>query len=146
MTAKFHKLHDDAVMPVYATRQSAGADLCAYLPDGMWRIAPGYSMLIQTGLRAEIAPGYEIQIRPRSGLAAKHGITVLNAPGTIDADYQGEICVILINHGASPFHIKHGDRIAQAVLARVERIEGCDVSENERGTGGFGSTWKGEVK
>jgi dUTP pyrophosphatase len=143
MTAKFHKIHDDAVVPVYATRQSAGADLCAY---GSHSIYPHQWDIIPTGLRAEIAPGYEIQIRPRSGLAMLHSVTVLNAPGTIDADYDGEICVILINHGSEPFYIKHGDRIAQAVLARVERIEGCDVSDNERGTGGFRSTGKGEVK
>lgn len=140
MTAKFHKLHDDATLPVYATRQSAGADLCAYLPKGPIVIHDTYRAIIPTGLSVDIADGYEVQIRPRSGLAAKNGVTVLNAPGTIDADYSGEVGVILINHGNMPFWVNHGDRIAQAVLARVERMD-CPVADQDR-DGGFGSTGK----
>lgn len=143
MTAKFHKIHDDAKLPVYATRQSAGADLCALTMGNAMVIERGEWAMVATGLRAEITPGYEIQIRPRSGLAAKHGVTVLNATGTIDADYDGPILVILINHGPKAFVINDGDRIAQAVLAKVERME-CPVADQER-TGGFGSTGMGKV-
>jgi dUTP pyrophosphatase len=102
-------------------------------------------MAVGTGMKVEIPEGYECQVRPRSGLALKHGVTVLNAPGTIDADYRGEIRVILVNLGESPFRIEKGDRIAQMVLTRVEKInweESPELGDTERGSGGFGSTGK----
>ena len=106
-------------------------------------LQPGEWRLIPTGLFAALPAGTELQVRPRSGLAFKHGITVLNSPGTIDADYRGEIGVLLINHGAKPFAVEHGERIAQLVLARYERItwkETENLPSSDRGTGGFGST------
>ena len=133
----------DNALPQYETGGSAGLDVRS-AENGL--LKPGEFKLITTGLRVEIPYGYEIQVRPRSGLALKHGITVLNSPGTIDADYRGEIGVILINHGQSDFEIKAGDRIAQLVVAPVERIQWQETGElnssTKRGENGFGSTGK----
>ena len=129
-------------LPAYATPSSAGMDARAKLETPVV-LQPGAYQLIPTGLFAALPVGTELQVRPRSGLAFKHGITVLNAPGTIDADYRGEIGVLLINHGTQPFTIENGERIAQLVLAKYERIvwsETENLSESQRGTGGFGST------
>ena len=106
-------------------------------------LAPGQRALVPTGLTIALPPGYEAQVRPRSGLAARHGVTVLNAPGTVDADYRGEIGVLLINHGDAPFPIRRGERIAQMVIApviRVELVPAASLSATDRGSGGFGST------
>lgn len=132
-------------LPAYATPQSAGLDVRACLPDGPVTLQPGEWRLVPTGLFAALPDGMELQVRPRSGLAFKHGVTVLNSPGTIDADYRGEIGVLLINHGQQPFVVEHGERIAQLVLARYERLvwaETDELPETSRGTGGFGSTGK----
>ncbi len=132
-------------MPAYETVNSAGMDLRAYLPDGELVIKPMQRALVPTGLFMEIPVGYEGQVRPRSGLAIKSGITVLNSPGTIDADYRGEVKVILINLSDVDFVIKSGDRIAQLVIAKHEQMEVVEVetlSETERGAGGFGHTGK----
>ena len=132
-------------MPAYETINSAGMDLRAYLPDGELVIKPMQRTLVPTGLFMEIPVGYEGQVRPRSGLAIKSGITVLNSPGTIDADYRGEVKVILINLSDVDFVIKSGDRIAQLVIAKHEQMEVVEVetlSETERGAGGFGHTGK----
>ncbi len=132
-------------MPTYETINSAGMDLRAYLPDGELVIKPMQRALVPTGLFMEIPVGYEGQVRPRSGLAIKSGITVLNSPGTIDADYRGEVKVILINLSDVDFVIKSGDRIAQLVIAKHEQMEVVKVetlSETERGAGGFGHTGK----
>ena len=132
-------------MPAYETINSAGMDLRAYLPDGQMVIKPMQRALVPTGLFMEIPVGYEGQVRPRSGLAIKSGITVLNSPGTIDADYRGEVKVILINLSDADFVIKSGDRIAQLVIAKHEQPEVVEVqilSETERGAGGFGHTGK----
>lgn len=129
-------------LPAYASELAAGVDLLA---SGKAVIEPGEWKAVGTGLHVEIPEGFEIQVRPRSGLALREGVTVLNAPGTIDADYRGEIRVILINHGKEPFEINAGDRIAQAVLAAVARLrweETTDLSQTTRGEGGFGSTGK----
>lgn len=131
-------------MPAYATEQSAGMDLRASLTESV-TLKPMERRLIPTGLYIELPAGYEAQIRPRSGLALKKGITVLNTPGTIDADYRGEIGVILINLSAEPFVIENGERICQMVIARYESAELIEVeelSETERGEGGFGHTGK----
>lgn len=128
--------------PVYATIQAAGADLKAALTAPL-TILPGASALVPTGIALAIPEGYEVQIRPRSGLALKNCITVLNTPGTIDADYRGEIQVILINHGKTPFVVEPGSRIAQMVLARVyqaEFLQVASLAETQRGSGGFGHT------
>ena len=133
------------VMPAYETVNSAGMDLRAYLPDGELVIKPMQRALVPTGLFMEIPVGYEGQVRPRSGLAIKSGITVLNSPGTIDADYRGEVKVILINLSDVDFVIKSGDRIAQLVIAKCEQMEVVEVetlSKTERGAGGFGHTGK----
>lgn len=134
-------------LPSYLTAGAAGADLRANLPPDAraagLTLAPGAREAVPTGLRMAIPPGHELQVRPRSGLALRHGLTLLNAPGTVDADYRGEVRVILINHGAEPVRIGHGDRIAQAVLAPVLRaswIETDSLGETPRGAGGFGST------
>ena len=127
-------------IPVYASSLAAGADLKAACQTSIV-LEPGCSCLVMTGVKMAIPEGYELQIRPRSGLALKHQITVLNTPGTIDADYRGEIGVILINHGKSPFVITQGMRIAQAVLAKVERAEFVSqkhLQTTARGEGGFG--------
>ena len=132
-------------LPSYETINSAGMDLRAYLPDGEMLIKPMQRALVPTGLFMEIPVGYEGQVRPRSGLAIKSGITVLNSPGTIDADYRGEVKVILINLSDQEFVIKSGDRIAQLVIAKCEQMEVVEVetlSETERGAGGFGHTGK----
>jgi dUTP pyrophosphatase len=131
-------------LPAYQSAHAAGLDLLAAVPDGSPLIlAPGRHALVPTGLTIALPPGYEAQVRPRSGLAAKHGVTVLNAPGTVDADYRGEIGVLLINHGEAPFAIHRGERIAQMVIAAVVRAEfalASELSATERGSGGFGST------
>lgn len=134
-------------LPKYETENSAGMDLRACFSNGENGeiIERGERLLIKTGIFLEVPKGYEVQIRPRSGLAFKFGVTVVNSPGTIDADYRGEIGVILINHGEVPFIVNHGDRIAQMVLAKCEQAEWDEVdnlSETERGEGGFGSTGK----
>lgn len=129
-------------LPAYQTALSAGMDLCAHL-EAPVMLEPGSRMLIPTGLFIELPEGFEAQIRPRSGLALKHGITVLNSPGTIDADYRGEIKVLLINHGAEAFPIQAGDRIAQMVVAahaQVSWTQSNTLSETERGEGGYGSS------
>ena len=131
-------------LPSYQTAHAAGLDLLAAIAIGSPVIlAPGRHAMIPTGLTIALPPGHEAQIRPRSGLAAKHAVTVLNSPGTIDADYRGEIAVILINHGTEPFTIKRGERIAQMVIAPVVQAELRVVQTlpgSERGSGGFGST------
>ena len=135
-------------LPIYSTEYSAGMDLRANLKDEegndkVISIVPGERVLIPTGLYLSIPYGYEGQIRPRSGLAIKYGITVLNTPGTIDADYRGEICVCLINHSKHSFKLHHGDRIAQIIFSKVEQAILVEVSElinTKRGTGGFGHT------
>jgi len=128
--------------PFYATPLSAGMDLKAHLESPL-TLAPLQRALVPTGLFIALPEGYEAQVRPRSGLAAKHGVTVLNTPGTIDADYRGEIKVILVNLSDTPFEIVPGERIAQMVVARHERVEWEEVEvldETQRGQGGFGST------
>ena len=131
-------------LPAYQSAHAAGLDLLAAVPlDTPMILAPGKHALIPTGLTIALPPGYEAQVRPRSGLAAKHGVTVLNAPGTVDADYRGEICVLLINHGDAPFPIQRGERIAQMVIAsviRAELVPAESLTATERGSGGFGST------
>ena len=129
-------------LPKYQTELSAGMDLYANLPEEI-TLKPLERKLIPTGLFLELPEGYEAQVRPRSGLALKHGITVLNSPGTIDADYRGEVGVILVNLSAEDFTVKDGDRIAQMVIAKYETAEwesADSLSETTRGTGGFGST------
>lgn len=131
-----------AIVPEYKTTGAAGADLYAFLNSPV-TILPGKSAMIPTGLFFEIPEGYEIQVRPRSGLAAKNGVTVLNTPGTIDSDYRGEICIILINLGEKDFTVNNGDRIAQMVIAPVIQADFSivnELSQTERGAGGFGST------
>ncbi len=131
-------------LPAYHSAHAAGLDLLAAIPEGASMVlAPGEHALVPTGLTIALPPGYEAQVRPRSGLAARHGVTVLNAPGTVDADYRGEIGVLLINHGDTPFPIRRGERIAQMVIAAVVRAEFSPVaalSATDRGGGGFGST------
>lgn len=135
----------DAVLPGYHSSGAAGLDLAACLDDPLV-LSPGESGKIATGLRIALPEGHEGQVRPRSGLAARHGVTVLNAPGTIDEDYRGELVVLLINHGSEPFTVRHGDRIAQLVVASVARAEVMVIDEDidlgwtDRGEGGFGST------
>ena len=135
----------DNQLPAYETVNSAGMDLRAYLPEGPVTLKPMQRMLVPTGLFMEIPEGYEGQVRPRSGLAIKSGITVLNTPGTIDADYRGEVKIILINLSDTDFTINSGDRIAQIIFAKCEQMEVVNVetlSETERGAGGFGHTGK----
>lgn len=132
----------DLPLPAYQSLLAAGLDLLAAV-DGKITLAPGARALVPTGLAMALPAGFEAQVRPRSGLAAKHGVTVLNTPGTIDADYRGEVKVILINLGDDPFEISRGDRIAQMVIAPVLQADIVEVevlSETERGSGGFGST------
>ena len=137
-------------LPAYETTGAAGADLRANLPPELRQVgvelAPGARVLVPTGLRLQIPPGYEVQLRPRSGLALKHGITLPNSPGTIDSDYRGPLGVIVMNAGQDIFHISHGDRIAQMLVApviqaRFRLAEALD--ETARGAGGFGSTGRG---
>ena len=130
-------------LPEYKTALSAGVDLQAYLPDESVELKPFERKLIPTGLFLELPAGYEAQVRPRSGLAAKSGVTVLNSPGTIDADYRGEVKVILINLSNENFIINSGDRIAQMIISRHEKAifeEAAELEETERGAGGFGHT------
>lgn len=131
-------------LPVYETEEAAGMDLRAAVPENEPLVlAPGARTLAPTGFIFEIPSGHEGQVRPRSGLAFKHGVTCLNTPGTIDADYRGEVKVLLINHGTEPFEITRGMRIAQMVIAPVTRVtvsEGEEASSTARGMGGFGST------
>ena len=131
-------------LPAYQSAHAAGLDLLAAVPeDAPMMLAPGQHALVPTGLTIALPSGYEAQVRPRSGLASKHGVTVLNSPGTIDADYRGEIGVLLINHGDAPFPIRRGERIAQMViapLARAELVPATSLSTTDRGSGGFGST------
>ncbi len=131
-----------AVLPLYKTEGAAGADVCAFLKEPV-TIEPGKIAMLPTGLFFEIPLGYEIQVRPRSGLAAKNGITVLNTPGTIDSDYRGELKVILINLGNQAFTVNNGDRIAQIILSPVTIADfrlTDSLSDTERGEKGFGST------
>ena len=133
---------DGAIAPVYKTKGSAGADVSAFLSHDVV-INPLERKLIRTGLKFEIPEGYEIQVRPRSGLALKNGITVLNTPGTIDSDYRGEVQVILINLSDTPFTVRNGDRIAQIVVAPVtlgKFVASDELRDSERSSGGFGST------
>ncbi len=132
----------DLPLPAYMSLGAAGADVVAAIASDLV-IAPGARALVPTGLLVAIPPGYEIQVRPRSGLAVKHGVTVLNAPGTIDADYRGEVGVLLINHGTAPHTIARGDRIAQFVVAAAPQAVFASVTQLDdsvRGVGGFGST------
>lgn len=130
--------------PAYASAGAAGLDLYAALPPGQKLVLePGARDLVPTGVQIALPDGYEAQLRPRSGLAVEHGVTVLNAPGTIDSDYRGEVKALLVNHGGQPFEITRGMRIAQLVVAPVVRailVEADDLGETARGAGGFGST------
>lgn len=145
MTEKLKLRRTGAVevpLPAYQTPGSAGLDLCAALPEAV-RLGPGERRLIPTGLIFEIPSGYEGQVRPRSGLALKFGISIVNAPGTIDSDFRGEVGVVLINHGQEPYVVEPLSRIAQLVIAKVEQvqIELVDaLTETSRGAGGYGST------
>ena len=144
MKLKFRKIHPDAIVPEYATEGAAGLDLCARIPHEIF-LHPGVRFTCPTGIAIELPEGFEAQIRPRSGMARKNGVTVLNSPGTIDPDYRGEIGVILYNAGDEAFSINPGDRIAQMVIApfvRAELQEVADLSDSARGDGGFGSTGK----
>ena len=137
---EFKALHPDAVRPEIKTIGSSGADVRSV---ERVELSPGEFRIINLGFSVAIPKGYEIQVRPRSGLAARHGVTVLNAPGTVDSDYRGEMKVILINHGPRTFSVNPGDRIAQIVLAKVERAhyeEVVQLDDTARGVGGFGST------
>ena len=131
-------------LPSYQTKEAAGLDVVAGVPEGApVAIPPGARALIPTGFALELPRGYEAQVRPRSGLALKHGLTLLNSPGTIDSDYRGELMVILINHGDEPFLVRRGERIAQLVVAPVSHAEivaAEELAATSRGPGGFGST------
>jgi dUTP pyrophosphatase len=144
-TIAFQRLpgNTDLPLPTYATSGAAGFDLRAATS---LTLAPGAHAMVPTGFAMAIPAGYEMQVRPRSGLAAKHAVTVLNSPGTVDSDYRGEVAVILINHGSASFEINRGDRIAQGVIAAaapVELIEVTSLDATDRGAGGFGSTGRG---
>jgi len=134
-------------LPHYETALAAGCDLLAAIPaEEPIRLAPGERALVPCGIALALPAGYEAQVRPRSGLALRHGVTVLNAPGTIDADYRGEVGAILINHGSAPFAVERGQRIAQLVLAPVARAgwqPAANLDDTTRGAGGFGSTGTG---
>lgn len=141
-TIAFQRLsgNTDLPLPTYATSGAAGFDLRA---AASLKLAPGAHAMVPTGFAMAIPSGYEMQVRPRSGLAAKHAITVLNSPGTVDCDYRGEVAVILINHGSNSFEINRGDRIAQGVIAaaaQVKLIEVDSLDATDRADGGFGST------
>ena len=131
-------------LPAYQTAHAAGLDLLAAVSEEKpLTLAPGQRALVPTGLMMAVPPGHEAQVRPRSGLAFKHGVTVLNAPGTVDADYRGEVSVLLINHGEEPFTIRRGERIAQLVIAAVTQanlVAVASLPTTDRGSGGFGST------
>jgi dUTP pyrophosphatase len=142
LRVQIKKLRPDAVVPRYMSELAAGLDLCAAI-DAPVVLGPGQRALIDTGLAIALPPGYEAQIRPRSGLALKHGISLVNSPGTIDADYRSSIGIIVINHGQEPVRIANGERIAQMVIAPVVQAELVEVDaldETQRGAGGFGST------
>lgn len=146
MEIKFRKYNheEDCVIPSYATDGSAGMDLSSASKTTI-TVKPGETKLVPTNLLIEIPKGFEGQVRPRSGLALKHGITVLNSPGTIDSDYRGEVKVLLVNHGTEDFKVNYGDRIAQLIIAKYEKAVlkfSDDISETERGSGGYGSTGK----
>ena len=142
---RVYKMRADAVVPRYETSGAAGMDLAACLTTSI-TLEPGGTARVPTGLQIALPPGHEGQVRPRSGLAARHGVTVLNAPGTIDEDYRGEVQVLLINHGPESFTISHGERIAQLIVAPVTQVEIETINDEatlggtERGEGGFGST------
>jgi len=142
---RVYRMRADAVIPRYKTSGAAGMDLAACL-DTPLTLAPGRTARVPTGLQIALPAGHEGQVRPRSGLAARHGVTVLNAPGTIDEDYRGEVQVLLVNHGDEAFTIQSGDRIAQLIVAPVTQVEIDSVEHEaalggtERGEGGFGST------
>ena len=141
---KIVKLNARAIFPEYQTAQSAGMDLCACLDEPL-TIKPMERLLVPTGLAVELPIGYEMQVRARSGMSLKHGLTMVNGIGTVDSDYRGELCAPMINLSAEPFTIEHGMRIAQAVIARHEHavLEKVEIlSETDRGAGGFGSTGK----
>ena len=145
IAVKFLRLPEnvDLPLPSYATPGAAGMDLRACLPDGDVMVSPGCIALVPTGFAVEIPSGTEMQIRPRSGLAVKHGLMIPNSPGTVDEDYRGPVKVALLNAGKEAFTIVHGDRIAQAVIAPILKpqiVEVDTLSETDRGTGGFGST------
>ena len=138
----FSILKEGALLPEYQTAGSAGADLHAYLTEPV-TLNPMERKLIPTGLFVELPVGYELQVRPRSGLALKYGITVLNTPGTVDSDYRGELCVLLVNFGSEPFTVQNGDRIAQAVVAQATQVSFVQtdaLSKTGRGVNGYGST------
>jgi len=140
MELKVRRLHPAAVLPSYARAGDAGLDLFAVRP---LTIAPGESALVPTGIAIELPPGTEGQVRPRSGLALKHSVTVLNTPGTVDEGYRGEVGVILINHGRSAFAVEAGMKIAQLIVSpriQVDVTEAAELSDTQRGAGGFGST------
>lgn len=139
---KVKKLHPSAVVPNYMTEHAAGMDLCTVVDEPVV-LAPGERTLLPTGLAMEIPPGFEGQVRPRSGLALKQGISLVNSPGTIDADYRGEIGIIVINHGTAPVEFKAGDRVAQLIIAPVTQASLMEVEElndTHRSSGGFGHT------
>ncbi|MBU0953805.1 MAG: dUTP diphosphatase [Spirochaetes bacterium] len=136
------KLKENALIPHYKSLMAAGADIYACLDQAV-DLQAHERVIIPSGIAIELPPGYEAQVRPRSGLAHTHGVTCLNSPGTVDSDYRGEVCVILINHGNTSFRIENGDRIAQLVVAPVSTAEFCvveDLTSTDRGANGFGST------
>ena len=140
MKLKIKKLNPEAILPSYAHKGDAGMDLFS-IKD--YILKPGERVFIETGLAFEIEEGYEIQIRPRSGLALKYGLSIVNSPGTVDSGYRGPINIILINHGQETFTVNKGDKVAQAVLNKIEKAEieeVSELSESQRGDGGFGST------
>ncbi|MBS3092877.1 dUTP diphosphatase [Candidatus Pacearchaeota archaeon] len=140
MKLKIKKLYDQAILPSYAHEGDAGMDLFSAHD---YVLAPGDRTLVETGISVEVPEGYELQIRPRSGLALKHGLSIVNSPGTIDSGYRGQVGVILINHGQEVYEVRTGDKIAQGVMSKIERVvieEVEELSDTSRGTGGFGST------
>jgi dUTP diphosphatase len=142
LSVRIMRVHKDAQLPKYMSDGAAGLDLAASL-DSDVTIEPGKRALVGSGVAIALPRGHEAQVRPRSGLAYKHGVTVLNAPGTVDEDYRGEIKVLLVNHGDEPFVVKNGERIAQLVIARVERVvfdEQPSLDDTVRGAGGYGHT------
>lgn len=147
--ARLEGFDADVALPAYATEGAAGADLRANFAEGARAgvtLEPGARALVPTGLSMAIPEGYEVQIRPRSGLALKHGVTLVNTPGTIDSDYRGPVGVIMVNLGEVPFHVAHGERIAQMVVAPVTKgrfAEVASLDATARGAGGFGSTGRG---
>ena len=141
-TVKVKKLSQNALVPEYMSQGASGCDVMACLEEPL-DVAPLARAAIPTGLAVEIPEGFEIQVRPRSGLAFKKGLTVINAPGTIDSDYRGEVKVLVVNLGREPVKISHGDRVAQLILQKVERIcwqPSSDLAHSQRDMGGFGST------